>query len=129
MRCKRVVIADQHPAMLEGMRRMLATETESVLMVSDEASLLQAVEAAAPDLVIVDLSLPVSGAGNVVRLLKQRYRDTPIIVVSVHDDPAAAGEAEAAGAEGFVLKQRVVVDLIPAVREVCEGRRYCSMSG
>ncbi len=127
MRCKRVVIADRHPAMLDGMRRMLETETESVLMVSDEASLLQAVEAAAPELVIVDLSLPVSGAGNVVRLLKQRHRDTPIIVVSVHDDPAVAVEAAAAGAEGFVLKRRAVVDLLPAVREVCEGRRYCSL--
>jgi DNA-binding NarL/FixJ family response regulator len=127
MRCKRVVIADRHPAMLEGMRRMLETETESVLMVSDEASLLQAVEAANPELVIVDLSLPVSGAGNVVRLLKQRHRDTPIIVVSVHDDPAVAVEAAAAGAEGFVLKRRAVVDLLPAVREVCEGRRYCSL--
>ncbi len=127
MRCKRVVIADRHPAMLDGMRRMLETETESVLMVSDEASLLQAVEAAAPELVIVDLSLPVSGAGNVVRLLKQRHRDTPIIAVSVHDDPAVAVEAAAAGAEGFVLKRRAVVDLLPAVREVCEGRRYCSL--
>lgn len=127
MRCKRVVIADRHPAMLDGMRRMLETETESVLMVSDEASLLQAVEAANPELVIVDLSLPVSGAGNVVRLLKQRHRDTPIIAVSVHDDPAVAVEAAAAGAEGFVLKRRAVVDLLPAVREVCEGRRYCSL--
>jgi DNA-binding NarL/FixJ family response regulator len=127
MRCKRVVIADRHPAMLEGMRRMLETETESVLMVSDEASLLQAVEAANPELVIVDLSLPVSGAGNVVRLLKQRHPATPVIAVSAHDDPAAAGEAAAAGAEGFVLKRRAVVDLVPAVREVCEGRRYCSI--
>jgi two-component system, NarL family, invasion response regulator UvrY len=126
MRCKRVVIADQHPAMLEGMRRMLATETESVLMVSDEASLLQAVDAAAPDLVIVDLSLPVTGAGNVVRLLKQRFPAIPVVVVSDHDDPAAAGEVATAGAEGFVLKRRAVVDLVPAVREVCEGRRYCS---
>jgi DNA-binding NarL/FixJ family response regulator len=127
MRCKRVVIADRHPAMLEGMRRMLETETESVLMVSDEASLLQAVEAANPELVIVDLSLPVSGAGNVVRLLKQQHPATPVIAVSVHDDPAAAGEAAAAGAEGFVLKRRAVVDLVPAIREVCEGRRYCSI--
>jgi DNA-binding NarL/FixJ family response regulator len=118
MRCKRVVIADRHPAMLEGLRRMLETETESVLMVSDEASLLQAVEAANPELVIVDLSLPASGAGNVVRLLKQWNPATPVIAVSVHDDPAAAG---------FVLKRRAVVDLIPSVRNVCEGRTYCSV--
>jgi DNA-binding NarL/FixJ family response regulator len=127
MRCKRVVLADQHPAMLEGIRRMLETAAESVLMVADEASLMQAVESVAPDLVIVDLSFPVSGGANVVRLLKRQHPGIKLIVVSLHDDPAAADEAAAAGAEGFVLKRRAVVDLLPAVREVCEGRRYCSI--
>lgn len=126
MRCKRVVLADQHPIMLEGIRSMLGNEAESVLMVADEASLMQAVEKALPDLVIVDLSFPVSGAANVARLLKQRHPAVKIIIVSVHDDPAAIDEVAAAGAEGFVLKRRAVVDLIPAIHAVCEGGRYVS---
>jgi len=119
MRCKRVVLADQHPVMLEGIRRMLETEAESVLMVADEASLMQAVETVLPDLVIADLSFPVFGGTNVVRLLKQRHPDIKVIILSVHEDPAAVNEVAAAGAEAFVLKRRAVVDLIPAIRKVC----------
>lgn len=126
MGCKRVVLADQHPAMLEGIRRMLETEAESVLMVADEASLLQAVESVLPDLVIADLSFPVSGGTNVARLLKEQHPGIKIIILSVHEEPAAADEVAAAGAEGFVLKRRAVVDLIPAIRAVCQGGRYIS---
>jgi DNA-binding NarL/FixJ family response regulator len=128
MHCGRVVLADSHPGMLEGMRRMLETEAKSVVMVADEASLVQAVERMSPDLVVADLSFPVSGAANVVRLIKQRHPETKVIIVSVHDDPAAVSEVVDARAEGFVLKRRAVVDLIPAIREVCQGRRYVSMS-
>jgi DNA-binding NarL/FixJ family response regulator len=126
MRCKRVVLADQHPVMLEGIRRMLETEAESVLMVADEASLMQAVESLRPDLVIADLSFPVSGGTNVARLLKERHPGIKIIILSVHEEPAAADEVAAAGAEAFVLKRRAVVDLIAAVRAVCRGGRYIS---
>jgi DNA-binding NarL/FixJ family response regulator len=126
MRCRRVVLADQHPVMLEGIRRMLETEAESVLMVADEASLLQAVESVLPDLVIADLSFPVSGGANVARLLKEQHPGIRIIILSVHEDPVAAGEVAAAGAEGYVLKRRAVVDLIAAVRAVCRGGQYVS---
>jgi len=127
MICGRVVLADSHPDMLEGMRRMLELEAKSVLMVADESSLIQAVDGMAPDVVIADLSFPVSGAANVVRLIKQHHPATKVIVVSIHDDPAAVNEVVNAGAEGFVLKRRSVVDLLPAIREVCQGRRYVSV--
>jgi DNA-binding NarL/FixJ family response regulator len=127
MNCGRVVLADKHPGMLEGMRRMLETEAKSVLMVADENSLIQAIERMSPDLVIADLSFPVSGAANVARLIKQHCPATKVIVVSVHDDPTVVKEVVNSGAEGFVLKRRTVVDLIPALREVCRGRRYVSM--
>jgi DNA-binding NarL/FixJ family response regulator len=126
MACGRVVLADRHPAMLEGIRRMLETEVESVLMVADEASLLQAVARVLPDLVIADLSFPVSGGANVARLLKEQHPGIRIIILSVHDDPVAASEVAAAGAEGYVLKRRAVVDLIAAVRAVCRGGHFVS---
>jgi DNA-binding NarL/FixJ family response regulator len=126
MRCARVVLADRHPSMLEGIRRLLETEAESVLMVADEVSLVQAVERTLPDLVIADFSFPVCGGTNVVRLLKQRSPGIKIIILSADDDPVVVGEIVEAGAEGFVLKRRAVVDLISAIREVCRGRRYVS---
>ena len=127
MNCGRVVLADTHPTMLEGMRRMLETEAKSLTMVADEASLIQTVESMSPDVVITDFSFPVSGAANVVGLIKLHHPATKVIVVSVHEDPTAVKEIVNTGAEGFVLKRRAVVDLIPAIRAVCQGRRYVSM--
>ena len=124
MNCGRLVLADSHPGMLEGMRRLLEKEAKSVVMVADEASLIQAVDGIAPDLGVADFSFPVSGAANVVRLIKQHHAETKVIVVSIHEDPTVTSEAINAGAEGFVLKRRAVVDLIPAICEVCRGRRF-----
>jgi len=110
--------------MLEGIRRMVEPMAESVIMVADEPSLIQAIHKMTPDLVIADFSFQVSGAVNVVQLVKQYQSTIKVIVISIHDDPTVRHEAVVAGAEGFVLKRRAVVDLIPAIREVCEGRRH-----
>lgn len=126
MSCGHVVLADSHPNMLEGIRRMIETMAESVIMVADEPSLIQAIHRMNPELVIADLSFRVSEASNVVRLIKRDQPAIKVIVVSIYDDLAALKEAVDAGAEGFVLKRRAVVDLIPAIDEVCRGRRYVS---
>lgn len=126
MNCGSVVLADNHPGMLEGMRRMLETEAHSIIMVADEVSLIQAVERLSPDLVIADFMFPVSGAANVVRLIKLHHPAAKVIIVSVHEDPTAVDEILNTGAEGFVLKRRAVVDLIPALQHVRLGRRYVS---
>ncbi len=124
MSCGHVVLAESHPAMLEGIRRMIETMAESVIMVADEPSLIQAIHKMTPDLVIADLSFQVSGATSVIRLIKRDHPAIKVIAVSIHDDLTASNEAVDAGAEGFVVKRRAVVDLIPAGREVCQGGRY-----
>ena len=129
MQCGHVVLADSHSNMLEGMRRIVATFAESVIMVADEPSLVQAICKMNPDIVIVDVSFQVSGASSVVRLFKLHHPALKVIAVSVYDDPPVVNEAADAGAEGFVLKRRAVVDLIPAIFDVCKGRQYVSMEG
>ena len=126
MRCGLVILADQHPNMREGVRLMLETVAESVLMVADEVSLMQAVEKTNPDLVVADLSFPVSGAKNIVRLIKKHHPGIRVIVMSVHDERTVVNEVMNAGADGFVLKRRAAVDLLPAITEVCQGRKFVS---
>ncbi|MEJ2474965.1 MAG: response regulator transcription factor [Desulfobacterales bacterium] len=129
MGCGSIVLADRHPSMLTGIRSLLATEANAILMAVDEVSLLEAVKKVIPDLVIADLSFPVSGGTNVVKLIKQCNPAIKIIILSAYDDPPAVDEIMKDGVDGFVLRQRAVVDLIPAVREVCQGGRYMSVSG
>lgn len=129
MSCGHVILADSHANMLQGIRRLIETMVESVVMVADEPSLIEAIHRMQPDLVIADLSFQVCGDTNVVRLIKRHHPATKVIVVSVYDDPTAVQEVADAGAEGFVLKRRAVVDLVPAIDQVRQGRQYVSRDG
>ena len=121
-----VVLADAHPNMLEAVRGLLVGKVAATVMVADEASLLEAVARMGPDLVVVDVSLPVSGGVNVVRTLFSRHSGLRVIVLSVHDEEAAHAQAVRAGAAGFVLKRTVAVDLTAAVDAVLRGETYVS---
>jgi DNA-binding NarL/FixJ family response regulator len=112
--------------MLEAVHGLLAGRFAMTVTVAEEASLLEAVGRVEPDLVVVDLSLPVSGGVNVIHTLLGRYPGLRIIVLSVHDEQTALAEALGAGAAGFVLKRTAAVDLLAAVDAVLRGKRYVS---
>ena len=126
MRQGSVIHADTHPNMLGGIRRLHEAEVETVLMVTDVISLRHALEHVNPDVLVADLSLPVSTKTNTARELKKNYPQIKIIILSIHDDSTVFEEVIASGIEGFVLKRRAAIDLIPAIREVLAGRKYIS---
>ncbi|MHC4396395.1 MAG: response regulator [Planctomycetota bacterium] len=123
-----VILADSHQNLLEGVRGLLETMFETVVMVADKKSLFVAVDKFRPKLAIVDISLPVSGEINVAREFKGRYPELELIILSVHDEPEAVNEVMSAGASGFVLKRSIATDLFPAVRAVLRARTYISPS-
>ena len=122
----RVILADTHHTMLEGIRGLLETMFEAVVMVADDTSLFDAAARFEADLIVADLSLPVPRDVNIVRRLKERFPELKLIVLSIHDESIAVEEVMAAGAQGFVLKRTAATDLIPAVRAVLRGRKYVS---
>ena len=126
MRQGRVILADKHSNMLGGIRRLLEDEVETVLMVADEISLNHALENFNPDVVVADLSLPISTKTNIAWVLKKNFPKIKVIILSVHDEKSVLDDVMAAGVEGFVLKQRAVIDLIPAIRGVLQGCKYIS---
>lgn len=122
----RVILADRHQDMLEGIRGLLETAFDTVLMVADIHSLINTAMKLDVDLAVVDLSLPVLNCDNIARQLKNLFPDLKLIVLSIHDEPTVLKEMLAAGAEGFVLKRSAATDLIPAVHAVIAGRTYIS---
>ena len=122
----RLLLADAHPNMLEAVRNLLKGRFGATVMVADEASLLEAVPRMEPDLVVVDLSLPVVGGVNAVRGLLSRYPGLRVIVLSVHDEQVALAQALGVGAAGFVLKRTAGADLPAAVDAVLRGETYVS---
>jgi DNA-binding NarL/FixJ family response regulator len=123
-----VLLADSHQDMLEGIRGLLKTTFNSVVMVADEKSLFDTVEKLQPDIVVVDLSLPVSDEVNVARKIKSLYPDLKFIILSVHDEATTVSEIMSAGTAGFVLKRCIATDLLSAVQEISQGKRYISPS-
>ncbi len=124
----RVLLADRHQSMLEGIRNMLENIFEVVVMVADEKSLIDSIDKVKPELVLVDLSLPISDEINITRSIKKVSPDMKVIILSVHDEQTVVDDCLAAGASGFVLKRTATNDLIPAIWDVLKGRTYVSSS-
>ncbi|MEJ2581872.1 MAG: response regulator transcription factor, partial [Acidobacteriota bacterium] len=114
-----VLLADRHHGLTEGVRGLLETAFGTVVMVADEASLLDGAARLRPDLAVVDLSLARDSGLGWLRELRQRCPDLKVIVLSVHDEQSVGSAAMAAGADAFVLKRAIATDLLPAVDAVC----------
>ena len=95
-------------------------------MVADEGSLLEAAEKIKPDLIIADLSLPVTMEINIARRLHKAFPEIKLIILSVHDESSAINECMEAGAAGFVLKRTAVNDLVPAIEAILQDGSYIS---
>ena len=128
MKYASVILANRHQNMLEGIRGLLETMFETVVMVADKASLFDAAEKICPDLAVVDLSLPVFGEINIARQLKDKCPDLKIIILSVHDEKTVVSDIMVSGVSGFVLKRSAASDLIPAVEKVFGGKTFVSPS-
>jgi len=126
MKLGKVILADTHQNMLAGVRILLESMFDKVFMVADEASLLEATEKIGPDLIIADLSFPVTRETNIVRRLNRIFPEIKLIILSVHDERNAINECLEAGASAFVLKRTAVNDLVPAIEAVLRNGSYIS---
>ena len=110
-----VLLADRHHGLSEGVRGLLSTAFGSVVMVADEASLIDGAARLQPDVVIVDLSLAPDSRLNWLQALRQDCPDLKVIVLSVHDEQSVREAVLRAGADAFVLKRAIATDLLAAV--------------
>lgn len=110
-----VLLADSHHGLSEGVRGLLETEFGTVLMVADEASLLEGAKRLQPDMAVVDLSLARHGSLDWLRAFRESCPGIPVIALSVHDEESVRRAAIEAGADAFVMKRAIATDLLPAV--------------
>ena len=117
-----VLLADRHHGLTEGVRGLLETAFETVVMVADETSLLEAAGRLQPDVAVVDLSLARDSGLGWLRAVRQRCPDLKVIVLSVHDEESVRRAAMEAGADAFVLKRAIATDLLATVDALRRGR-------
>ena len=125
---KRILIVDDHPMMREGLRGVINREPD--MMVCGEAENAQQamndVQKLAPDLALVDITLPGKSGLELVKDLKAMYPHVVILAISMHDESLYAERMLRAGASGYITKQQPPGELIRAIRQVLDKRVYVS---
>ncbi|MEP6878743.1 MAG: response regulator transcription factor, partial [Nitrosospira sp.] len=120
----RILIADDHALVIEGFRRILEERYELVGMAGDGYELLAAAKTVQPDIVILDISMPLLNGIDTARQLKMISPTAKIIIVTMHAGADYVRSAFEAGASAYVLKGSAVDELTLAIQAVLEGHSY-----
>jgi len=124
MRRVRVLLADDHTIVVEGLQSLLKDHFDLVGTVGDGRQLVDAARKLRPDIIVTDLSMPGMSGLDALRQLKAERLDARVIFLTMHADAGIATEALRAGASGFLLKQSAGDELIAAIEDVLQGRTY-----
>ncbi|MBX3437668.1 MAG: response regulator transcription factor, partial [Planctomycetaceae bacterium] len=120
----RVLLADDHRMMREALARLLEPACNVVGQAADGRALLELAEALRPDLVVLDIGMPLLNGLEAARRLQLLAPDIKVIFLTVSEDPDLAREAFRAGASGYLLKNSAASELLQAVDEAMRGRSY-----
>ena len=120
----KVLLADDHAMVVEGLAALLNERFDLVGTVGDGSALLDAARKLRPDVIIADMAMPVLSGLEALRRLKAVKSAAKVIILTMHADPDLAAEAFRAGASGYVLKLSAGEELVTAIEDVVQGRTY-----
>jgi DNA-binding NarL/FixJ family response regulator len=122
----RVLVADDHRAMLENLVRLLSREHDVVAAVPDGLSVVADAARLQPDLLVLDIAMPGLSGIAAAKQLKARGSTAKVVFVTMHHDREFVEASLTLGPVGFVAKDRLMLDLLPAIREVLAGQSFVS---
>ena len=122
----RILLADDHPHFSDMVESILGPGFDVIGKVDDGRSLLREAMELSPDLILTDISMPMLNGIDAVDELRRQGCPSKVIFVTVHSDPDFVRSCLAAGALGYVVKPRVALDLLPAIRQVLAGHFFIS---
>jgi len=122
----RVLVVDDRPSARAGLALLVSAEDdlEAVGEAGSTDEALAEARSLQPDVIVLDAGLCKQGETDIIQALAREHPAGKVLVLSVQDEPQDLREALELGASGYVLKQALETDLVPAIREVAEGRRY-----
>ena len=122
----RVVLADDHKALLARVRRTLCELFEVVATAEDGNQAVDAVLSLNPDVLVIDISMPVLDGLQAAKQLQKVNCPTRVVFLTIHEDPDFVAAALSAGASGYVTKNRLSTDLVPAIHAALKGQTFVS---
>jgi len=123
-----LLLADDHPPVLDYLTQMLSNEFEIVGVFGDGQAAFEAAFALKPEAVVFDISMPVLSGLAAAARLTESPQPPRVVFLTVHEDQDFVDAAFNVGALGYVLKRRLGTDLIPAIRAALAGRAFVSPS-
>lgn len=122
----RILLADDHKIVVEGLRGLLEPAFELVGTAADGRQLLEMAERTQPDAVVADLSMPLLNGIDATRKLREANPAIKVIILTMHPDAVYASRALEAGASAYVLKHSAPDELVTAIRQALRGSTYVS---
>jgi DNA-binding NarL/FixJ family response regulator len=126
MKRTRLLIADDHVMFAQGLESLLRDEFELLGTAGNGEELVEATLRLQPDVILVDISMPVLNGFDAVRRIRAGGIHAKVIFLTMHDDATLLSEAFRCGASGYILKQAAGEELANAIREVAHGNNYVS---
>lgn len=125
-----VLIADDHAMVRNGLQRIINNEPDMhvAALACDGSSVLARLEDSCCDIALLDLTMPEPRGTQLIGLIRQRWPQLPILMVSMHNDPGIVRATLAAGANGYITKDSEPDQLVHAIRQVLAGGRYVDAS-
>ena len=124
MKRPRVIMADDHSLIMAGLRKLVEADCDVVATVEDGRALLEAAERINPDLILLDISMPLLNGLDAARQLSKIVPECKLIFLTMHANPSYATEAFQAGASGYLLKRSAASELQQAIRSALSGQYY-----
>src|SRR5262245_25924115 len=118
----RVLIADDHPHILARVSAILTDDYDIIAAVSNGMAAVQVATALRPDLIVLDVSMPIMTGFEAAARIGDDDWEPRIVFLTVHEDPEFVEAARDVGADGYVLKRAVATALLPAIRTVLAGQ-------
>jgi DNA-binding NarL/FixJ family response regulator len=120
----RVLLADDHRMLAEGLATLLGSEFDLIGVVEDGRAMVEAAKALKPDVIVADITMPHLNGIEALEEIRKFDANVRVVFLTMHRDVAYARRAIDAGAVGFVLKHSASKELVHAVREAAQGRTY-----
>ncbi len=124
MKRPRILLADDHRMVAEGLRSLLTTDFELLDIVEDGRALVAAARRLQPDVIVADITMPHLNGLDALAVLRREDPEVRVVILTMHQEVAYARRAIEAGASGYVLKHAASTELITAIRAALEGRTY-----
>lgn len=120
----RILLADDHALVAEGIRKLLEPDFDVVATVEDGHALVRAARELRPDVVLLDISMPLLNGIDAARQLKRMLPQTRLVFLTMHAEADYVAAALEAGASAYLLKSSAPAELVPAIRDALAGRTY-----